>query len=76
MKNDQKAVRTVKIEKNDVVIMDDGLQDVSIKKDLKIICFNSIDLAGNGFLLPAGPLREKLNSYIPPKEWKKDEGGG
>ena len=51
-------------EKNDVVIMDDGLQDVSIKKDLKIICFNSIDLAGNGFLLPAGPLREKLGKLV------------
>ena len=21
-------------------------------------------------------VREKLNSFIPPKEWKKDEGGG
>ena len=40
--------------------MDDGLQDVSIIKDLNIICFNSSDLIGNGFLLPAGPLRERL----------------
>ena len=41
--------------------MDDGLQDVSIVKDLSIVCFNSLDLIGNGFLLPAGPLREQLN---------------
>ena len=40
--------------------MDDGLQDVSIIKDLNIVCFNSSDLIGNGFLLPAGPLREQL----------------
>ena len=42
--------------------MDDGLQDISVDKDLNIICFNSSDLIGNGFLLPAGPLRERLNS--------------
>ena len=41
--------------------MDDGLQDVSIKKNLNIVCFNSVDLIGNGFLLPAGPLRDNLN---------------
>ena len=29
-------------------------------KDVNIICFNSSDLIGNGFLIPAGPLRERL----------------
>ena len=43
-----------------IIIMDDGLQDISIIKDVNIICFNSSDLIGNGFLLPAGPLREQL----------------
>ena len=47
--------------KNNVIIMDDGLQDASIKKTLGIVCFNSIELEGNGFLIPAGPLRESLN---------------
>ena len=42
--------------------MDDGLQDVSVIKDLNIICFNSFDLVGNGLLLPAGPLREQLHN--------------
>ena len=42
--------------------MDDGLQDVSVIKDLNIVCFNGSSLIGNGFLLPAGPLREKLNN--------------
>ena len=46
--------------KNNVIIMDDGLQDFSIKKRLNIICFNSLDLIGNGFLIPAGPLRDQL----------------
>ena len=48
------------IKKNNVVIMDDGMQDVSVNKNLSIMCFNSTDLIGNGFLLPAGPLREQL----------------
>ncbi len=46
---------------NNVIIMDDGLQDLSIQKDLNIVCFNSMDLVGNGLLLPAGPLRDQLN---------------
>tara|TARA_B100001057_G_scaffold23842_1_gene22084 strand:+ start:4518 stop:5444 length:927 start_codon:yes stop_codon:yes gene_type:complete len=55
------AISNAEEDKNNVIIMDDGLQDVSIIKDLKIVCFNSSDLAGNGFLLPAGPLREQLS---------------
>ena len=46
----------------DVAIFDDGLQDASINYDLKIVCFNINNFVGNGFLIPAGPLREKLNS--------------
>ena len=46
----------------DVVIFDDGLQDKKINYDLEIVCFNSIKSIGNGFLIPAGPLREKINS--------------
>ncbi len=58
--------RTLSISKaeaknNNVIIMDDGLQDVSIIKDCNIVCFNSSDLIGNGFLLPAGPLREQMD---------------
>ena len=46
----------------DVAIFDDGLQDKSINYDLQIVCFNNEKWIGNGFLLPAGPLREKINS--------------
>ena len=56
------SISKAESQKNNVVIMDDGLQDVSVIKDLNIVCFNSSDLIGNGFVLPAGPLREKLNS--------------
>jgi tetraacyldisaccharide 4'-kinase len=46
----------------DVVIFDDGLQDRTLNYDLKFVCFNNIKLIGNGFLIPAGPLREKIQS--------------
>ena len=56
------SISKAESKKNNVIIMDDGLQDVSVIKDLNIICFNSSDLIGNGFVLPAGPLREKLKN--------------
>ena len=45
----------------DVVIFDDGLQDKSINYDLTFVCFNNIKFIGNGLLIPAGPLREKID---------------
>ena len=48
--------------KAQVVIFDDGLQDRSIKYDIKICCFNSYNWIGNGCVIPAGPLREKISS--------------
>lgn len=47
-----------------IVILDDGFQDYKIKKDLNIICFNQNQLIGNGFILPAGPLRENLSALL------------
>ncbi len=46
----------------EIVIFDDGLQDSSINYDLSFVCFNSTKWIGNGFLIPAGPLREKIQS--------------
>ena len=46
----------------DTVILDDGFQDLRIKKDINIICFNQNQLIGNGLTLPSGPLRENLSS--------------
>ena len=48
-------------DKYDVAIFDDGLQDRSINYDLSFVCFNSYNWIGNGFLIPAGPLRESIN---------------
>ena len=48
--------------KFELVILDDGYQDLEIKKDLNIICFNSQQGIGNGQTIPSGPLRENLGS--------------
>ena len=45
-----------------LAIFDDGLQDGSISYDLAFVCFNIDSWIGNGFLLPAGPLRENLKN--------------
>ena len=41
----------------DIIISDDGLQHQALARDLNIIIFDNSGI-GNGFLLPAGPLRE------------------
>lgn len=44
----------------DTAVLDDGYQDFSIEKDLSIVVFNQKQQIGNGNVIPAGPLREKL----------------
>ena len=55
------AIQEAQNKNFDTAILDDGFQDYKIKKDLSIICFNS-NFEGNDFVIPAGPLRENLNS--------------
>jgi tetraacyldisaccharide 4'-kinase len=46
----------------DFIIFDDGLQDKTVEYDVKFVCFDAINWIGNGYLIPSGPLREKLDS--------------
>ena len=56
------SIKKAEKEKAELLIFDDGLQEKNINYDLKIVCFNSLKLDGNGLVIPAGPLREGLNS--------------
>ncbi|WP_432382677.1 tetraacyldisaccharide 4'-kinase [Duganella sp. P38] len=44
----------------DILLTDDGLQHYKLQRDVEIILFDSRG-AGNGWLLPAGPLREPVS---------------
>jgi tetraacyldisaccharide 4'-kinase len=56
----------------DVLVCDDGLQHLALQRDIEICVFDERGV-GNGFLLPAGPLREPwprpadivLNTWTP-----------
>ena len=48
----------------DIVVSDDGLQHRRLGRDAELIVFDERG-AGNGWLLPAGPLREPLASEPP-----------
>ena len=56
------SITKAESEKAQILIFDDGLQEKKINYDLKIVCFNSLKLDGNGLIIPAGPLRESLKS--------------
>jgi tetraacyldisaccharide 4'-kinase len=48
----------------DVIVSDDGLQHLALERDAQILVFDDRGV-GNGWLLPAGPLRERLPRAIP-----------
>jgi tetraacyldisaccharide 4'-kinase len=48
----------------DIVVSDDGLQHLQLARDAQVLVFDERG-AGNGWLLPAGPLREPMPASVP-----------
>ncbi len=56
------AIQRAEKENYEIAILDDGLQDLSIKYDVNLVCFNTLNWKGNGLTIPAGPLRQSINT--------------
>jgi tetraacyldisaccharide 4'-kinase len=47
---------------SDTILLDDGFQYARLRRDLDIICIDAAKPFGNGWVIPAGTLREGLGS--------------
>ncbi len=47
--------------KSQVIILDDGFQHLSLKRDINLLLLDAQNLFGNGWVFPRGSLREPLN---------------
>lgn len=60
--NRYKAASKAFEEGADAIVMDDGFQNQTLVKDLNFLVFDGESGIGNGFCVPAGPMREKFDN--------------
>lgn len=58
------GARLAELGGNDLIVMDDGLQNYTLKKDISFLVFDTDQGLENSKTLPAGPLREPLDQAL------------
>lgn len=59
------GAKSAEQQKHDLIIMDDGLMNKALKKDITFLVIDRAVDFGNGMTIPAGPLREPLSKILP-----------
>lgn len=55
----REAVQALLAEPVDIIVTDDGLQHYALQRDAEIVVVDGVRRFGNGWWLPAGPMRER-----------------
>ncbi|MDO6686396.1 MULTISPECIES: tetraacyldisaccharide 4'-kinase [unclassified Agarivorans] len=62
--NRSQACKSIVEQGVDLIICDDGMQHYALQRDIEIAVIDSQRRLGNGFCLPAGPLREPASRLV------------
>lgn len=63
----------------DAIITDDGLQHYALQRDFELVVIDGVRRFGNGWWLPAGPMRERAarqQRRCARRQWRRGAGGG